>query len=266
MKTVKIQGGLGNQLFGIAFAHSVFVVTGSPVSLDVSSFANYRYGHSFALADLAQHLGLAVTSRPVLGHRLTGAVMRRVPLMAYGSDRIAPSGHAALYELVHRHAYFDGYWQNEIYMAAPDLIARRAADFIAARAGPGEAHDLVIHYRSYADETRLERRGTPPAAYFQRALAHIRAGGGEVGDILVVSDRPELARDRIGDLGLPLRFINDADPYADMSLILAARHLILTNSSFSWWGGFCGSTESVIYPRPDGLFHYPAPAKRFVCL
>ena len=266
MKTVKIQGGLGNQLFGIAFAHSVFELTAGSVVLDVSSFVNYRYGHAFALADLAQALGLGVVSRPILGHRLTGAVMRHVPALGYGTDRITVDSPEALRELVHRHAYFDGYWQNEIYMSQPDVIARRVADFIASRAAITDAHDLVIHYRSYADETQTSRRGTPEAAYFQRALAHIQAGGGQVREILVVSDRPDLAAERVGDLGLPMRIVSSADPYADLSLMLTARHLILSNSSFSWWGGFCGTAHTVIYPRAEGLFHYPAPAKRFVCL
>ena len=48
-----------------------------------------------------------------------------------------------------------------------------------------------------------------------------------------------------------------------MALMLRARALILTNSTFSWWGGYCGHADRVLYPPRGALFHYAAPAARF---
>jgi hypothetical protein len=49
-----------------------------------------------------------------------------------------------------------------------------------------------------------------------------------------------------------------------MARIMAARNLILTNSSFSWWGGVCGVATSIFYPANQGFAHYPRPAARFI--
>ena len=84
MKIIKCQGGLGNQLFGLAFAHAVSALTGEPTGLDTASFAGYRYGHRFAVGDLAVALGLAVVTTPVRAHRLVGAAMRHLLILRDG--------------------------------------------------------------------------------------------------------------------------------------------------------------------------------------
>jgi len=208
--------------------------------------------------------GLALSSRPVLADRRVGAVLRRLPLNAYVGEGAPPGGLAALKRIAERGAYFDGYWQNEAYMAEPEILRAQVRAFLDGQAPPAPSHDLLIHYRTYKDEVRPVRRGTPSGDFFQQALATVEAKIGRVGEIALISDDPALAVERLGDLGRRVIPVVGGSAQADMALMLAARSLIATNSSFSWWGGFCGDAGMVIYPRREGLYHYPIPARRFI--
>ena len=266
MKIIKCQGGLGNQLFGLAFAHTVATLTGERTGLDTASFAQYRYGHRFALSDLAAALSLEVVSTPVRAHRLVGAAMRRSPLLQFGSDHAPPRSLKALRHLAERHQYFDGYWQSEAFFADRDLIRSRVRDHMRPAGAAPIAYDVVVHYRTYADEFRPERRGVPGVGYVRRALANLAAEGAPISGIALVSDDPARARLQLGELAFPMVVHPEGSPLADLALMLQARSLILTNSSFSWWGGYCSEADRIIYPLRSNMFHYPAPARRFRCL
>ena len=270
LRTVKIQGGLGNQLFGIAFARSVALATQAPVALDVASFGGYRYGHRFMVGDLADRIGgLPIVRRSLLGHRLTSAVMRRA--------RLAPPGYVAepatlandfdLSSFAHRKGYFDGYWQDETYVLDASTLGGWVRDFVRARSGgrptPGAA---VIHYRTYREEDHPRYSRTPEQQYFRDSVAAVEQVCGGLSEILLVSDDPDLALARLGDLGCPVIPVVDQGWAGDLQLMLSARALILSNSSFSWWGGFCGVADIVTYPARGQLYHYPMPARRFLTL
>lgn len=232
MRTVRLRGGLGNQMFGLAFAHSLGHLTGAPVAIDVSGFSRDRHRRAFMTADLAADLGLSVGSgRPPL---FSGRVR----------ESRAPVDIAALARLGH---YFDGYWHDEDYIADPVTIRARTRAFLDVRGGRAAAHDIVIHHRAYREEPFPARRRGPSPDYVARAIDLIERRQGATADIVSVSDDPP-----------------GADPFADMTLMLNARALILANSSFSWWAGYCGDATTVTYPERGGAFHYPAPAARFM--
>jgi hypothetical protein len=267
VKIVKMQGGIGNQLFCLAFAHSVARLSGGPVAIDLAPFGSDRYGHAFDLGDLARGLGdIRLVHQGTMGARLTSALMRAVPLPGYVSEGDPPAEAAALAALIARGRYFNGYWQNEAYIARPEEFVVRAREAVLRRAGPTAPRDIVIHYRTYKDEIRERARRTPGAGYVRSALTRTEATMGRPAEICLVSDDPTLALQTLGDLGREITVVAGAGAWDDMALLMKARALVLTNSSFSWWGGFCGDAEVVTYPRADGFFHYPIPAARFACV
>lgn len=267
MKTVKIQGGLGNQLFGLAFARSVAIIDEGPVGLDLSSYEHDRYGRGFELRDFARSLGAFVdVHRPMAGARLTHAAARIAPIPGYVVERRAPAGEAALRALIRRGRYFSGYWQDEAYMADAGRLGRQVRGWIEANGRRAASGAVVIHYRTYKEERRRRARRTPPSRYFAEAIDRIERDSGPVGEVTLISDDVELARRRLGDIGRPLVCPDHEGAWEDLALMVRARGLILTNSSFSWWGGFCSRARCVVYPRPDRYVHYPRPAEGFVRL
>jgi len=267
MKTIKMQGGIGNQLFCLAFAHSVTRLSREPVAVDLASFSSDRYGHDFALEDLALGLGgVRFVRRPLLAARVTTAVMRKARIPGYVSEGAPPADRIALAALVAEGRYFNGYWQHEAYIDDPEGFIVQAREAVFRRAGPSPQRDVVIHYRTYKEEIRPHAQGAPGDDYVRAALARIAVMLGAAAKVCLVSDDPALALERLGDVGCDLTVAKGTDPWSDLALLLNARALVLTNSSFSWWGGFCGAAEVVFYPRRQGYFHYPIPAARFVCI
>ncbi|MEO8811332.1 MAG: hypothetical protein ABI376_00270 [Caulobacteraceae bacterium] len=265
MKVVKIQGGLGNQLFCLAFARSVAVLTGERVGVDVSAFRFGRYGHRFVLDDLAERLSLEVVRRPLLSPRPVGMVLGRLP-GGYVAQGAPPANRAAFARLAAGGGYFDGYWQDEAWVAADAGLRATIRDWLLEKGGRSTARDVVVHYRTYKEEVRPARRATPDAAWFAAAIARAEAIPGAGGEIVLISDDPDLALDRLGDIGRRLVVPRASSPWADMALMLRARALVLSNSSFSWWGGWCGEAATIVYPAPGHLHHYPAPAQGFTVL
>lgn len=262
-----MQGGIGNQLFCLAFAHSVARLTEGPVAIDVAAFGSDRYGHAFELEDMALGLGdIRLVNRGLMGARLTTAMMRVAPLPGYVGEGEPPADETALAALIGRGSYFNGYWQNEAYIARPEAFVARTREEVFRRAGAAARREVVIHYRTYKDEVRAGARRTPGAGYVRAALARIEAALGRPAEVCLVSDDPALALRTVGDIGREITVVAGDGPWGDMALLMKARALILTNSSFSWWGGFCGEAEVTVYPRADGYFHYPDPAARFSCV
>jgi hypothetical protein len=267
VKTIKIQGGIGNQLFGLALAHSAALVSREPVAIDLAAYRSDRYGHTFILDDLALELGdFRRVHRPLMGARLTTALTRAVRLPGYVREGAPPADRAALAALIAKGGYFNGYWQDEAYIAAPEVFAARTRGVVFRRAKPTPNRDVLIHYRTYKDEIRARARRTPGADYIRAALAHIEATLGQPAEVALVSDDPALALRTLGDLGRTITVAASANPWDDLAHLMSAQALVLTNSSFSWWGGFCGPAKVVVYPRREGFFHYPMPAARFDCL
>jgi hypothetical protein len=267
MKVVRVQGGLGNQLFGLAFARSVALLTGAPVALDLSSYGADSYGRRFVLTDLARDLGLTeLVQTPWRGSRPRRLLGRLIRTRAYVVEQEAPARHEDLRAMAMQGAYFDGYWQNEAFIV--DLAGLRDALVreITLRAAPVAARSTVIHFRTYKEERTPRARGVPGPDFFRLALERIWAAGESRDDVALVSDDTELALARLGDLGAPVQAVRGGGPWDDLALMMAARNLILTNSSFSWWGGICADAARIYYPVNRGFAHYPWPAGRFIQL
>jgi hypothetical protein len=93
--------------------------------------------------------------------------------------------------------------------------------------------------------------------YYKRAL-QLLSDLGVAEQLVVFSDEPEIARAMtIWDQFREVTFIDDnpqAKPVETMLLLSLANHLVIANSTFSWWSAWLGSAEGrrVIFPRPWG--------------
>lgn len=256
-----MQGGLGNQLFCLGFADRLARVTGKPVALDLASYGADYYDRGFEFGALAERLGMRLSRAPVLSSRAVTALAMRLPLSGYMSDPGPPDSEATADRLMRRGHFFNGYWQSEAWLDPSFRSAVR--DDLLTRAPDGPAAGLVIHYRTYREEVRPERRAVPDAAWFGRCFDRLRCAGVDSSDVLLISDAPDVALERIGPAASGVRAVSGGTMWTDMALMLRARTLILTNSSFSWWGGYAGEAAIALYPAKGRLFHYAPPASAF---
>lgn len=266
MKIVTLKGGLGNQLFGLAFAHSISVLTGEDVGIDISGYPEPVFRREFELGQLVDRIeGVSAVHRPFAVGKTARSLLKRLPAAGYYFEPRKPPSMRELEGAVRRARRFEGYWQNEAYIVAPDDYRRLVRAFVASNAAvfAADPFDVIIHYRTYQDQRIASRAKTPNADYFSRAFKYVTDRLGASVRVGLISDDPTFAMNAIGEMADFAVPVLATEALTDMSLMFSARALLLSNSSFSWWGGYCSDASVVTYPTQDGYYHYPSPAARF---
>jgi hypothetical protein len=253
---LSFQGGIGNQLFEWAFAHSL-TAAGHHVLYDS---VRCRGERPFELAPLVpRHLMLA---RPV-GAALVG--LERTGTLGVVGLRpvLEPSpGHpdSVRQDALTGRTYVRGYFQSPTYFRGSEDSVRaevtRLLTTMLTQRGKELLDDLTddsssvaVHIRrgDYTTPTNAQVHGVLARHYYEEALKRVGATGHHrrvwfSDDLAWV--REHLARP--GDLLCPA----DATTRAGGEIILmaACSSRIIANSSFSWWGGWLGAPATQEHP------------------
>ncbi len=254
MITVRLIGGLGNQMFQYAIGRRLSLEREVPLAVDLGWFGHQARGDTprsyelgcFAADASAQKVSLRLPEPSNKAEQVLGklrALMRPVPDpwrqrgMSFDPSVLA----------VGSSAHLVGFWQSERFF---DSVAPRIRrDFRPIQPPSEEArslHDSIavsrsisVHVRrgDYVTNAAANRfHGTPDRAYYRRALEAI---GVEGAHLFVFSDDPRWCLANL-DLGGPMTVIGGHDRPAaeDMLLMSACEHHVIANSSFSWWGAW----------------------------
>lgn len=236
MLTVKLFGGLGNQLF------------------------QYAYGRGLELRGQAvrfMQVGLLPSSSTEAHHR---------DRARYGLDGFktkvrlgGPSGQeTARWDMTFDPAFLDlkgdvtlaGHWQCEKYFlnAAHELRHEIVpVDGDTPALGPfrariaGAKNSVALHVRrgDYTLPENLEYHGVCSREYYQAALDLIRKRRGSV-SVFIFSDDPAWCRTSMSDVG---EVMDTGNRYWDLHLISLAQDAVIANSTFSWWGAWTAPFE-----------------------
>jgi hypothetical protein len=262
MITVRLIGGLGNQMFQYALGRRLSLDRGVPLALDLGWFGRQ------APQDTPRHYELDCFALDATVHK----VQRELPvprnraqlalLRAREAVGLAPrvvrqsgSGFDPAVLQAPDGSLLMGFFQSERYFApAADAIradftpvaalsedARRLQEEIAARPS------ISVHVRrgDYVSNPHANRyHGTMGEDYYRRALERI---GAENAHAFVFSDDPGWCRSELS-LGIDTTVVDGAGRAAveDLVLMSACRHHVLANSSFSWWGAWLDPDPGVV--------------------
>ena len=193
---------------------------------------------------IAERLGYALVASPVDGFPNT---TQRVDGAHHSSPEQVLSGQridldAILTDRRPRRIVLDGWFQRyEYYRPHRDQI-RDWLRFDPAIAAPPAAPDVVLHVRRL-DYVQLG--WALPFGFYDEALRRLRPAG----DVWILTDdvhdpffrrfaewRPKFAR------GTALEALR---------LMTAARRMVMSQSTFSWWPTFLGDPETVVCPEPS---------------
>jgi hypothetical protein len=237
---VRLQGGLGNQMFGAAFGFSVAMCREEPIF-----FTRDRVD-----ADPKRCYCLGVFDLPIKFCDPSGAPI-------YTEDPYSFNPHAYT---VPNGTYFIGQWQTEKYFNTllvldyfkPKVFSESCRNTVE-RINKLHGHSAFIHVRrsDYIEGPNPDYHLTLGMTYYNEGIDRIRKMDKDVQFFVFSDDRqwcketfPEFT---VVDCTKPGgRYFGSDQPgneHEDIWLMSLCRHGIIANSSFSWWGAWLGDVQ-----------------------
>lgn len=268
----RLMGGLGNQMFQYAAGHALATRLGVPLLLD-RSFLDQR-GPQVTWTQRAFELN-AFQLDPVFAkadlvdrilRRSNSRLLRLLPspgLSQWRHFREKDKTFDPAFEKVSSPVLIDGFWQSERYFQhigdalRTELFVPRSAPseqnaMHAARISTGTSASLHVRLGDYVSNPEAARyHGVCSWDYYREAATWLVEQRG-VDHFHIFTDTPEIVRNTL-QLPFPHTVIahnTGAAAAWDLWLMRQARHHIVANSSFSWWGAW-------LDPRPDKVVIAP---------
>lgn len=270
MVIVRIQGGLGNQLFQYALARSLSKRTGQTFKLDFTS-----YGHdelrkpglrSFrAQFPVAGRLEISQLKYGLKEHFLA-KLMRKEPTK--GATYIQEKSHSFDKSILSLKApaYLDGYWQSEKYfhdfgdLIRSELILRdglpKSSSHWEQKIGDCESISIHVRRGDYvANPANHSIFGICSPEYYIRSVDLIQSSLPNA-HLFLFSDDPNWVRENlVPKLGNKAEVMPvSEDPAQDMYLMSRCRHNIIANSTFSWWAAWLNPNPGKVVVAPSVWF------------
>jgi hypothetical protein len=276
MVIVRLNGGLGNQMFQYAAARRIAYVSGSELKLDLGWFdekGNWT-PRKYELDGFSLPAENATPDEIVpLKSRRQNPFFRRLP--AFLKSIVFHTNQTHIIEkhyafdprilTVSGNVYLDGYWQSCKYFQDIETVIR--ADFVfkddmddfncSAASSIQSCESVAVHVRR-GDYVTLPSaslyHGLCPLQYYERGVEYIQQ---HVNNpvFFVFSDDIVWVRDNL-NVDAPIRYIDHKGQTAhgDMLLMSLCRHHIIANSSFSWWGAWLADNPEKTVIAPNNWF------------
>ena len=243
---VRLQGGLGNQLFQVVHGiKQARELTGS-IWIDPTLLARHHVARTpevlnLDLTDLLNAEGVELET-----------LANTWPTRALGSPRLR------WFTTAIGIAVIDGYHQElehgETLRDSGGLSLRHEPSHAArlwAERIRSDSEAIAVHWRrgDYVTSREARRKhGSLSQAYFRKALSLLPM----VGDVFVFSDDPNWAYEHLVRATPRARLVSsEVTAPEGMWLLSLSKHIVISNSTFSWWPAICRSRVGMtIYPRP----------------
>lgn len=271
---VRIEGGLGNQLFQYAAARSLADRLGCDLALDLRGLAQigerpfqlelYRTRATVADAQLLADLPEWRSSR---WGRIRSGLAQSVPAL-YDYPVFWPRSFAfdPRFERIRRPVYLVGYWQSEKYFAWNRVRLLKDIQLITPESPTTpmlkeicSSRSVGLHIRRgdyVTNAAAAQFHGLCDMAYYQASVQALQQQFADI-QVFVFSDEPAWARAHLR-LGVPTHYVVSNPGHIDLELMRHCRHHVVANSSFSWWGAWlCESAGQVVH-APRCWFADPA--------
>lgn len=285
MIIVKIQGGLGNQMFEYAFARKLSHIYKVPLKLDATNYdyarmddehpdkkfkRGYGIGRFNTIEVFATDAEINKFKRHVPRQGRLGRLYNRIfsnksiylkeNHFHFVPEYLKPRGLEEGKDI-----FVDGYFQTEKYFKDIEDIIRKEFTFkdmpdsknaeMIKKIESVEAVCVHIRRGNFVLTKYNHIHGVCPISYYEQALAEIRKRVKNP-HFFVFSDDHAWVKENL-DLGGPTTYVDHNGPekdYEDIRLMSTCRHHIIANSSFSWWGAWLSKNPNKIVIWPSHIF------------
>lgn len=274
MVIIKLNGGLGNQLFQYAAGKALAKYHGVALKLDTSVFKDntlrpYELGH------------FAVTAPLATPDEISFFTFKNCPgcfrFLKKLLQRIKPHYLRTVYKEPHFHfddnffkagmnVCLNGYWQSERYFQNIRFILQKEFQVVHPLEGKNRelsekiqgSNSVSVHIRrgDYVRNNKTHKfHGVCAIDYYTKAIQQIKDET-ESPHFYVFSDDTTWAKSNINITG-SITFVdhNNANTaYEDFRLMTLCKNHIVANSSFSWWSAWLSDYRDKIVIAPAKWF------------
>jgi hypothetical protein len=223
MITVKLMGGMGNQMWQFGFGLAQSRRLGVKLQLDTSQLGGKR---PFSL------LQWSLAACTLTNHQVPTVLEQG---MGYNQT---------LVDNIRDGDVLQGYWQNEKYILPVEDELRQIFTPFRQRATPIFLFNSVaVHVRrgDYLNEPQKSYHGVLGLDYYHRAINALYKQVQHHLNFFVFTDDEKWVRSHlVGDNITVVKSGLEAD---DIHLMSLCKHAIIANSSFSWWGAWLGDKQ-----------------------
>jgi len=254
-----LSGGLGNQLFIFAAAYAQAKRLDCRLVLDASRYADpaaprrYELGFLENLADeiLRVPTGLHIPSRLRIPTRLRTRLRRRATRTPHVFEETSAVAYDPAVDKITPGTTLVGYFQSPHYFdrVADLLLERLSSD--RRKLAP-----ITLHLRrgDYLQAPVTKIHGVTSIDYAKRAITLLGLIG-VAGPVAVFSDEPDRVAHELEGFPADLAFPDQTgmSTLASLQQLAAGEHMIMSNSSFSWWAAWMMDRRTggyIIAPRP----------------
>jgi hypothetical protein len=250
MIVVRLQGGLGNQMFQYALGRCLAQRQDRPLLLESSALSQSR----------ATPRAYGLDAFTIGARAITFEELARTSRLTLTVTQYQRGFHPEVLEIPRGPTLIlNGLWISERYFAEAAAVVRRELTFRSA-----EVTERVALIQSCVAVAVHIRRGDYLSScgaqfgflgleYYRKAIA-LMAQTVREPHFFVFSDEIEWCRTHL-QVGHPHSFMSYGGPadrqgQEDLRLMSLCRHFIIANSTFSWWGAWLGIAEDKIVVAP----------------
>lgn len=242
MIRVVIKGGLGNQMFQYAYGKVLSERYQQPLLLDLSFYDKESVYRSYALDKLGIHETL-VNEKP---KKIKISLWKKLlPLNLL----LLRSGLPPLGTL-----YLDGYWQSESYFGNQPGLVRSLFTFPEPPADLKKqvlsTDSVAVHVRR-GDYVNIPRRHICHLDYFARGMNEVRRQLPSAKFFIFSDDLPWCKETLLKEFPDAVLVSGCQSDLEEMHLMACCKHIIISNSSFSWWGAWLQEKPGKLVISPD---------------
>jgi hypothetical protein len=267
MFVIKLNGGLGNQLFQFAFGRYLASLYKTKVKFDLQFNSN---GENYTLRELGLtkfkiDLDIAsneeISSYKIFNNKYLSRFERKLTQqIPFTNKKVSVEKPFEKIRAFRNNCYYDGYWQSENYFWPIKDIIRKdlTINFDLDEANKNVAQEISkttsisLHVRRgdyLSIESNAKIFNLCDLDYYLRAIEIVKE---KIPNpvFYVFSDDISWTKEVFKDDNFKIVDINPDNPNADMYLMSQCKHNIIANSTFSWWGAWLNTNELKLIIAP----------------
>lgn len=280
MIVIKIQGGLGNQMYQYAVGYCLAKRYNVPLGLDCSLMGDIKPNEAHTARELElsvfiddlkiinpAHIKLDVANKLTVFERIKDKFTGNKPLPYYKKAYFYEQEQYVFDKnifLIPQSCYLTGYFQNELYFAHLEQEIRTLFSFkteldkqnkqMLQQIDKTESVSIHVRRGDYAKNKTINAiHGLLTVDYYKKAIDYI-CKRVENPHFYIFSDDIDWCIQNLQFDQHQQTFISFNYPdknYEDMRLMSHCKHNIIANSSFSWWGAWLNANPVKLIVAPQ---------------